>query len=69
MSETKETVTTHETFGRYKAIVHWYGTLAAAFPTEAERKRIVALFEEAMRAFDTVVVYVHHTTFENKEIE
>ncbi|WP_431299047.1 hypothetical protein [Tabrizicola sp. BL-A-41-H6] len=69
MSETNETVITHHTFGRRKGIVRWHEPLAAAFPTEAERTAIVALFDDAMRSFDTVVFYVHYTMFENKEIE
>ena len=68
MSETNETVTTHETIGPYKGIVHWEGILAATFPSEADRKGIVARFYDAMRYFDTLVFRWHHTAFGGKDI-
>ncbi|WP_431298585.1 hypothetical protein [Tabrizicola sp. BL-A-41-H6] len=68
MSETNETATTHETIGQHRGIVHWQEPLVTIFPTEAERKSIVALFAEAMREYDTFVFHSHQTVVGGKSI-
>lgn len=59
---------TTATFGRWSGTVHWDVELAAVFPDHEDRKAIVALFDEAMCVFNTVTLYLNHTSYKDKEI-
>lgn len=65
---TPEHITSTATFGRRTGIVTWHPPLDTEFATEGERMQIMSLFDDEMRAYDTVVFYVNHTTYKDKQI-
>jgi hypothetical protein len=63
--------TTNQTtakFGRWSGTVHWHPELATEFRKDEDRQAIIALFDEAMCTFNTVTLYLNHTTYNDKEI-
>lgn len=55
-------------FGRWSGTVRWDAELASVFSDQEDRKAIIALFDEAMCALNTVTLYLNHTSYKDKEI-
>lgn len=60
--------TSIEILAGHRAAVHWYPALLNAFPAPDDQRKIVGLIDAAMREYDTLAFYVHHTDVGTKEI-